>query len=388
MKDEREKTQSLQFVKWIFQVLYSPMKTFEEIEKNPNVKGPILILLITLPLTLSVQYTSGAKFFLEIPAPENDLWTEKPSNLSSFLWNSNGNITFDNNDHISGNHSVSTSSVNSSNIWLRLTNIGSFNCSNEEYSRLSFRIKWVNKANVTPTAILQLFSLNNDTSRVELDINPSIANKTNIWTNITFSLVTNNWTTPENSPSWDNITGIGFQLVWTNAANLTLKIDDLFFGKYIPVSSSRTFYMQLAVSLMRSGVDFLLEWLILSGIVLLAFKSFSEWNGFWKNLFFTIGYVYSASLVYLGTLTVLLLLLPSIFLPYSITYLEYIDIYQASWGTPISILSLLFYGWTIILCTVALKKMHEISWNKTFMISLGAVILSLLFSSFFFSAFL
>ena len=146
--------------------------------------------------------------------------------------------------------------------------------------------------------------------------------------------------------------------------------------------------MQLAVSLMRSGVDFLLEWLILSGIVLLAFKSFSEWNGFWKNLFFTIGYIYSASLVYLGTLTVLLLLLPSIFLPYSITYLEYLDIYQASWGTPISILSLLFYGWTIILCAVALKKMHELSWNKAFMISLGAVILSLLFSSFFFSAFL
>ena len=82
LEDEGEKKQSLQFAKWIFQVLYSPMKTFEEIVKNPNVKGPILILLITLPLTLSVQYTSGAKFFLEIPAPEYDLWTEKPSNLS------------------------------------------------------------------------------------------------------------------------------------------------------------------------------------------------------------------------------------------------------------------------------------------------------------------
>ncbi len=138
---------------------------------------------------------------------------------------------------------------------------------------------------------------------------------------------------------------------------------------------------------MRSGVDFFLEWLILSGIVLFALKSFSDWSGFWKNLLSTVGYIYSASIVYLGALLLLFFLLPPIFIPQNITYLEYLDIYQGSWGIPISILSLLFYAWTIILCTVALKKIHELSWSKASMIGLGAVVMSLLFSSFLLSAF-
>jgi len=389
LEEEQEKKQSGQFVKWIFKVLYSPMKTFEEIVEKPNVKGPILILLITLPIVLGGQYISGTKFFLENPAPENDLWTEKPSNSTSFLWSSNDNITFDNNDYIVGNFSVSSSLTNSSLIWMRLTDIGSFNCSEEEYSRLSFRIKWVNEANVTPTAILQLFSLNNESNRFELDVGPLVANSSDVWANITVSPAIDGWMEVRgDSTSWANVTGIGFQLMWPSSVNLTVKIDDLFFGKYVPISSLSTFGTQLAYSIMRSGFDFLLEWLILSGIVLLALKSFFDWKGFWKNLLSSVGYVYSASIVYLGALVVLFLVLPPIFLPYNITYLEYLDIYQGSWGMPISVLTLLSYGWAIILCTIALKKLHELSWSKAFIIGFGAVVMSLLFSSILLGVFL
>lgn len=389
LEEEQEKKQPWQFVKWILKVLYSPMKTFEEIVKKPNVKGPILILLITLPIILGGQYISGTKFFLENPKPENDLWTEEPSNSPSFLWSSNDNITFDNNDYIVGNFSVSSSLINGSLIWMRLTDIGSFNCSEEEYSRLSFRIKWVNEANVTPTAVLQLFSLNNESNRFELDIGSLVANSTDVWANITVSLATDSWIeVPENLSSWANVTGIGLQLMWPSSANLTVKIDDLFFGKYIPISSLSTFGMQLAYSVMRSAVDFLLEWLILSGIVLLALKSFSDWNGFWKNLFSIVGYIYSTSIVYLGALAVLFLVLPPLFIPYNITYLEYLDLYQGSWGMPTYVLTLLSYGWTAILCTVACKKLHELSWSKAFIIGFGAVVVSLLFSSILLSLFL
>jgi hypothetical protein len=285
LEGEQEKKQPWQFVKWIFKVLYSPINAFEEIVENPNVKGPILILLIILPIILGGQYISGTKFFLENPKPENDLWTEKPSNSEPFLWNSNDNIAFDNNDYIIGNFSISSSLTNSSLIWMRLTDIGSFNCSKEEYSRLSFRIKWINEANVTPTAVLQLFSLNNESNRFELDIGPLVANSTDVWANVTVSLATDSWIkVPEGLPSWANVTGIGFQLLWSSTADFTAKIDDLFFGKYVLISSLSTFGMQLLYSVMRSGVDLLLEWLILSGIVLLALKSFSDWNGSWKNL--------------------------------------------------------------------------------------------------------
>ena len=361
------------------------MKTFEEIVKKPNIKGPILILIMTLPLVLGGHYVSGTKFFLEAPTPETDLWTEKPSNSTSFLWSSNDNITFDKNDNITGDYSVSSSLINSSLIWMSLTNIGSFNCSEEEYSRLTFRIKWVNEANVTPTATLQLFSLNNE-SRFELDVGDVIANSTNVWANVSVNLATENWS-GENLTKWGSITGISFQLAWVNPANLTLKIDGLFFGKFIPMSSSVNFDLQLVYSLAQSGVNFLLEWLILSGIVLLALKSFSDWKGIWKDLFSIVGYAYSTSIVYLVALIILFFLLPPIFFPLNFTYFEYIAIYQVSWGIPISILSLLYYGWATILCAIALKKMHELSWNKAFLISFGAVIMSLIFSSLLLSAF-
>ncbi len=389
MEDGRGKDQSWQFAKWIFKVLYSPMKAFREIMEKPSVKGPILILLITLPIALSGQYVSGTKFFLESPTPENDLWTEAPSNSLSFSWSSNANVAFDGDDYVSGEYSVSISLTDTLLVWARLTDVGSFNCSEEEYSRFSFSVKWVSEENATPAALLQLFSLNNESTRFERDITNSIANKTGRWGNITVNLATDDWVEiPEGLPSWENVTGIGFQVTWPNLANVTLKIDDMFFGKYTSVASSNTFDQQLVYSLTRSSISFLLEWLILSGIAFLTLKSFFNWTGLWKNLLATVGYVYSASIIQLVALTLLFLLLPPIFLPYNITYVEYLDIYQRSWGIPISVLSLLSYVWTTILCAVALKSLQSLSWMQAFLTGFGAVVISLLLSSFLLSAFL
>ncbi len=382
LEKEPEKRQPFQFAKWTFRVLFSPTKTFEEIVKQPNIKGPILILLITLPILLSGQLVSGEKFFLEVPVPENDLWTE-PSATSSFLWTSNDNVTYDGENSISGNYSVSASLISSSSIWMHLTKIGSLNCSEKEYDHLFFRIKWINEANITPTATLRLFSFHNDSTGFEFDLSNAVANSTNSWANVSVILDTDGWTAiPGSFASWENVTGVGFQLVWNDPANISLKIDDFFFGKYVPLSSFETYSIQLLYSLVRGGVNYLLEWIILSGIVLLALRSFSEWKGTWKNLLSIVGYIYSASIVYSCLLTLLFLFLPPIFIRSNITYSEYLDIYQSSWGLPISLLSLFSYGWTIVLCTIAVKRIHELSWNRASLISIGAFMMSLLFSSF------
>jgi len=54
----------------IFRVVYSPLKAFEEIAKAPNVKGPLLILLITLLASVTVQYISSTKTFLQTESGE------------------------------------------------------------------------------------------------------------------------------------------------------------------------------------------------------------------------------------------------------------------------------------------------------------------------------
>lgn len=385
---EEERKEPSQFAKWILRVLYSPMKTFEEIAKKPNVKGPILIMLITLPIVFAGQYTSGAKFFLETPTPENDLWTEKPTNSTLFTWSSNGNLTFDNGDSAVGNFSVSTLFTNISLAWVRLTRIGSFNFSEEEHSRLAFRMKSLSNANATPTdAKLQLFSFENESRVFGIDIRDQLAGTADAWANVSVNLVAESWN-EENSPSWANVTGVGLQLTWTEPITLILKVDGLFFGEFYSVVSSDSLALQSTYWLLRSAFDFLLRWLILSAIAYLALRSFSEWKGFWKDLVSILGYVYSALIVYQGALAIAFLLLPPIFIPYNLTYMEYLDIYQSSWGLPISILSMLQYGWTTVLCTIALRKVvQEISWSKAFLIGFGAVIMSLILSSFALSAF-
>ncbi len=382
-KEDGDSKESGRFLKWVFQVLYTPREAFGEIVEKPSVKGPILILLITLPIILGGQYVSGAKFFLETPSPENDLWTENSSESHTFLWSSGNGVIFNDGDYVAGNYSVSVSLTNSSLIWLRLTSIGTFNCSEEGHNRLSFRIKWVNEKNVPPAnAVLQLFSFNNESRKFELHINDIIANNTNIWANVTVDLATAKWVVAEEHlPSWTNVTGIGFQLVWDDPTSLTMKIDDLFFGRYIPVISSNVFGTQIAYSLVRNGINFLLEWVILSSVVFLALKSFSDYKGSWKNLLYVMGYVYSPSIIYLAALAVLFFYLPPFYIPYSITYLEYLELYQSSWGLPISVLNLLFYLWITGLCVVALRRMHESSWSKALLVGFGAVVISLLLSS-------
>ncbi|MCW4052059.1 MAG: YIP1 family protein [Candidatus Bathyarchaeota archaeon] len=385
MEEEHKKRNPLQFVVWILKVLYSPLKAFEEIAKKPDIKGPILILLITLPITMGVQYVSGANFFLERPFPEKDLWTEEPSAPQSFLWAPESGIVFNSTDHVEGNFSVSTAVLNSAIIQMQLTGIGNLNISKEEYSHLSFRLKWIHPANEKPnSATLQLFSLNNTDDRFELDIEPLIANSTDIWGNVTSlkSLdLTNTNYVREGSPTWENITGIGFQLAWEDQADITLRIDELFFGRYEDLTSSNSLGVLLP-SIMRSGINFLVEWIILSAIAFLALKSFANWTGQWKNLWLVVGYVYASSIVYLMALLSVSFFLPPIFLPYTATYAEYVNLQQSAWGLPVSILGLANYVWTTVLCTIALKKVNGLGWTKAFFMGFGAVVMALLLGSF------
>ncbi|MGD8506364.1 MAG: hypothetical protein PVF15_06835, partial [Candidatus Bathyarchaeota archaeon] len=52
-------------VRNIIGILYSPLKAFKEIAIAPDVKGPLIILLVTLLVSVSTQYVSSSKTLLE-----------------------------------------------------------------------------------------------------------------------------------------------------------------------------------------------------------------------------------------------------------------------------------------------------------------------------------
>jgi hypothetical protein len=378
------------FIKWAFAVLWSPIKTFDEIVKNPSVKGPLLIFLVTIPMTMGVQYLNGSRLFLEQPVPGYDLWTEDFLNQTSLTWLSNGVVGFDDSDKTSGNYSV-YSSGNTSFIWLSLIRIEELSFSEEEENRLSFSLKWSHGTEEFPNvAVLQLFSNDEESQRFELDLAPYLSNESNIWINLTsvnaLVLCSDDWKTSENSPSWDSITGVGFNLSWSHPSDLSLKVDDLFFGSYSSALSRSSLEIQLQ-TLWVTGLDFFVKWVILAMIASLAMQAFSGWKGSWRSLFFSVGYIYAPYMIYLLALSVLFLLLPPIFLPYRYTYDEYMSITQV-WSLPISILNFLTnVVWTTILCTLVLKKMDGISWTRAFFVAFGAVVMSFLLASILLSIF-
>jgi len=54
----------------ILKVLYSPVNAFKQIIQNPDIKGPIIILILVLIATVGRQYTIASKIFIQTDSQE------------------------------------------------------------------------------------------------------------------------------------------------------------------------------------------------------------------------------------------------------------------------------------------------------------------------------
>jgi hypothetical protein len=102
-----------------------------------------------------------------------------------------------------------------------------------------------------------------------------------------------------------------------------------------------------------------------------------------------VGYVYAAFLIFLGIATIISIPFPSLYIPsniYSQEYINVMQIYQTNWVTPGLLVQLVYYGWVTMLLAISIKELVELSWSKAILVSFGAFIMSVLFSSFLLSA--
>ncbi|UCF59033.1 MAG: hypothetical protein JSV15_01005 [Candidatus Bathyarchaeota archaeon] len=387
MKEQEGNRQKL-FIREIFRVLYSPLEAFKEIVKKPDVKGPMLILLITVLVTAGAQYISASKTFFENPTPEADSWTESTS-----PWISNG-VLLNDTDRIVGNYSVKSFSSNDTYIGMKLTKIGPFNCSGDSgYRGLSFRIKWIHQNEKPPSsnATIQLFSYE-ENRYFRRDLSNNITSSSNEWANLTIRFgVEQSWV-PVNSPDWKNITGLEFRLAWlpSDAANLTMKIDDVYFGEYVSPLASDFFTGWLVSSLMGSATDFIVRWILYAGLLLLMIKIFGGKTGPWSALFNVVGYVFAVTMVYITIDALMINMLPSLSFPLKawspvageeeIGLALWNQIIQDNWGTSWAYnlryyLPFTVHAWTAALGTIALHFAREFAWKKAAAISVIAYIM-------------
>ncbi len=301
-------------VREVFEVIYSPVNAFRKIIEKPDFKGVLLVLALLITSMVVSQYVLASKLLLENRKPENDDWTESLANLHN--WASNGSLSIDGtvykmgNDD--GNHSIA-SSVLSESIWMKITDIGPVNSSETGYTELFFWIKWT-REDVSPTSgTLKLFSGNED-SYFETEITNFLASNGE-WANATLNIGPDQGWTSSNSPAWQSITGIEFSLDWSDSANLTMKIDGLFFRKFSSPIVTGEFSVILTTVIIQVAINAAINWILWAGILIIVGKVFHEDLGRWTVFFVIIGHAFIATVVYTLASTIPLSTLPLLKVP-------------------------------------------------------------------------
>ena len=377
-------------VREVFEVLYSPVKAFKKIMQKPDFKGVLLILVLFISFTVVGQYVVYSKIFLLTETPDDDEWTE-----STTLWVSNGLLSLDGTNYRAKNYSVKSFVSNGTNIWMKLGDIGSFDCLEDEgYNELFFWINWTRENGVSNcNETLRLLS-GSESSYFELDLTGLISNSSAEWSNATLKIGPENqdWAAV-NSPDWKSITGLEFRRVWLTSANLTLKIDDLHFQRHVSFFEKDGFSIGVIIQiLMSAAVAFSMNWILWSIILFMIAKVFREEGGPWTVFFVIIGHVFIVTVVYTIASAALISILSPLNLPLkalpptteaeanalNALVEETWSPNWAYWGyLLLSGLYLPFVRelWIMALCAIAVRFLLKITWGRAIGISMVAFII-------------
>ena len=366
----------------ILEVLYSPVNAFRKITEKPDFKGVLLILVLVIASNVVSQYVLASKLLLENRTPENDDWTESLANQHN--WLSNGSPSIDETDYKmgndDGNHSIISSIPNEANIWMKITDIGPIISSETGYTELFFWIKWTHEDGSPPSSrTLKLFSGNED-SYFETDLTRFLASNGE-WANATLNIGPDQGWTSHNSPDWQSITDIEFSLDWTASANLTMKIDGLFFRKYVSFIELRGFGGVIQLALINLALPFAINLILWSGILLIVGKLFQEDLGRWSVLFVIVGYSFIVTFVITLVNVLSISALPPLNLPIDPTAAS--AVLNELW-TPLLAYQLSGYipligeVWISALGAVVVRLMRETTWGKAATIAAVAFGLRLL----------
>lgn len=391
---EHEQLSMYGTLKNIFKVIYAPREAFKEIIQNPKYIGPILIMILFTVANMGYFYTIVSKTYVEqtLPTAEQlDRWTE-----NSTLWTGALDVAVKDNfvDYINGtyygNRSIEFSIVNGTQIWMKLNDTGSINCSGPDgYKNLYLRIKWtspeVNPENVT----IYLFSAaSSDYFRYNLT--EEFSNSTsNVWNNLTIPLATESWLNNSADANWGNIRGLKLEFAWLNNSNITLLVDGLFFGGIFKSQAENATSYMLNFSIV-SFMQFTIRWVFLGGLLYIMTKAFKA-KTVWRPLLILVGFALITMFVQAVINVAAFSTLPR--LDYPLEFLggvkgETENAYNKIMEKTLLVSQISGYiqiaiiFWTIALCAIATRLLTEFSWSKSFLVATVAYFVTTLAQSF------
>ena len=380
------------FAYGIFKIIYSPFKAFKEIIEKPKFIGPFLVMILFIVANLAFVYVAVSKTHVEQTLPtasQLDEWTENRT-----LWVSNAKVT-ESDDCVNGSYygskSIEFSTVNDTQIWMELNNIGPVNCSGiEGYKNMSFRIKMICSTIIKlSNASLFLYSSQADYFYYNLTKHLTPFNNT-IWNNLTIPIgpESGSWLNGPTRADWSNITRLRFEFELPENTNVT-RLDGLFFrGVFKSELENAASYMP-SYSL-SAFMQFTIRWGILGGILYMISKALGS-KAAWKPLLILVGFALITVFIQTIINTGVYATLPTLYYPleflggvqgeYEIAYNK---ILEETWLVYMigNYVQIAIYIWTIALCAIATRLLAEFSGSKSFLVAMAAYVITVLVESF------
>ena len=381
------------FAHEIIKVIYSPFKAFREIIQNPKYIGPIMVMILFIAAYTGYSYVATSKLYDEQTLPiasKGDEWTENGA-----LWTSNASFVTESDDCLSGgwygNKSIEFSIVNDAQIWMQLNPAEPVNCSGPEgYKEMSFRIKMI-YPNTTEPDNARLYLFSGQVEYFHYDLTEQFVSfNENVWNNLTVTIgPESEWLEKSVNADWSNVTSLGFKFLWSKDADLTVRIDGLFFrGVFKPIIENVAMYaFNFSVG---AFMQFTIKWVILSGLLYIMIKAFGAKTA-WRPLLILVGFALITMFIQAAINAVAFSTLPRIYRPFELFggvegefEIAYNNFLEEIWLVDqiYRYVQIAVLVWTVALCGIATRELAEFSWTKSFLVAIVAYFVSMMAESF------
>jgi len=377
----QEPTESSPVYLQILRVLYAPHKVFREVGKEPKYLVPILILVFFIFSSALFGYVILSKSYVEETYPKVDLlagqfdvWT---SNATLWTSSPNANISVGFKDFVNGsyydNSSLEFSARDTSNIHMKLVDVGPINCSSPEgFKNVSLRVKFVDPETLPSYASIYLYS-GEDSKYFHYNLTGDLLNcVVGAWNNLTIPLADKNWVSHDGD--WSNITGLDLEFGWPKDSNIRVLIDGIFFRGLFEnqIRGDPTGYLFI-VSLL-SILQFFIKWFTITGLIYILSNMLGA-RMVWKPISVSVGLV----LFTLFIQNVINAAVATSTLPNTYYTLEYfggtmtekaaavtrIDEQILLFSTIANYIQMAVFMWITILCMIATRSLTGLSWTKS-----------------------
>ncbi|MBC7090570.1 MAG: hypothetical protein H5T50_01460 [Nitrososphaeria archaeon] len=377
----------LQFIK----VLYSPYKVFRDVAEEPRYIAAIIVLVLFVVSSTLFGYIVLSKSYVEETFPKVDIlagqfdaWTENTTYWSS---SPNVNISLDYSDHVNGSYygdrSIKFYANSSQSIFVKLSDVGPVNCSKHAFNSLSFKIKFVNPTTLPTSASIYLYS--GDASKyLYYNLTEKILNSgMGLWNNYTIPLSDSLW--ENHGGDWNTITGLAFAFNWPEKVDIKVLVDGIYFRGFFENRIGKDLTGYISIISILGIFQFLIQLFVIAGIVFIFLNAFGG-KIYWKPLAVCVGLILITFFVQ-NIINSVLATQTLDKLYYSLEYLGGSVSEKAAATAELNEKARLFsiianyvqiiiLAWATLLCTMANRVLTGLSWTKSAVASVIALLVA------------